>query len=196
MEFMYPLGAEGFVALSMVDVDTGYGACIGVMHKGGSDSYSVTWALAFLFEVGHMDIVLQVDQEPSLVDLAKKVAGQYTGKVALKETPRSSSASNGSVERFHQSVQSMARILMVDFQLKYDQTLTKKDVTTPWLLRHAGFFYTWYQVPNAGLTIFQKLKEVPYSSAIVPFAETVYAKSETKERNKIAVDWVTAIEAR
>ena len=68
------------------------------------------WA-QFLDHLGHEEVILQSDAEPAAVDVARAIAKSFKGRAVVREVPRDSSKSNGTVERFHQSMQGLARTL-------------------------------------------------------------------------------------
>ena len=127
------------LALSIVDRQSRYGANTGVINKGSSDKYFVNFCLQVLSELGFTDLILQVYGKHSITYIAKAIANKRTGSVQLRDTPKGSSASNGAVERFHQSTQSMARTLVAQVELNYDIKLSRGSVIKDWLLRHASF---------------------------------------------------------
>ncbi len=92
-----------------MDVETGYGGSALITKKGGTDRYAVAFCLSVLTELGYADLILLTDSENSIMDLARTVAGQVNGTAQARATPAGSSASDGSVESFHQSAQGVAR---------------------------------------------------------------------------------------
>ena len=104
-----------------------------------------------------------------------------------------SSQSNGSVETFHGSMQAMARTLISVVESAYKIKVNDKHVLLPWLVRHAAYLYVRYQVGPDGKTPFHRCMGVPYSSNMIPFAETVLGKLDKSHRSKLDVDWYDGI---
>ena len=111
LDHFYPFGASWFPVLAAIDVDTGYGACTTIPTRS-ADRFSVGFIKQFLLELGINEFTLQTDQEPAVMELARMVAASSDGKVSVRTTPRASSASNGSVERFSLSAQELGRTLI------------------------------------------------------------------------------------
>ena len=109
----YMKGVSGPKALSIVDRDPSFGASSIVLAKGSSDRYAVAMGVQFLHHHGHEEVILQS------VDVARAIARSFKGRAVVREVPRDSSMSNGTVERFHQSMQGLARTLRCEAIEKY-----------------------------------------------------------------------------
>ncbi len=55
-------GNQGLAALSVVDVETGYGGSTLITKKGGTDRYAVAFCLSELSELGYADAILQTQR--------------------------------------------------------------------------------------------------------------------------------------
>eukprot|EP00969_Alexandrium_andersonii_P018125 793291-Alexandrium_andersonii.AAC.1 len=66
-------------------------------------------------ECGRTEAVLQSDSEPASRLLFQKVVSEM-GLLKLQAAPQYSSASMGSVERFHASLQAQVRTLLADLE--------------------------------------------------------------------------------
>eukprot|EP00971_Amphidinium_carterae_P288978 5738062-Amphidinium_carterae.1 len=95
----------------MICTTTGHVAATAVERKGPSDVFASRFLGEFLRELGHHELQLQHDDEPSLASVCKQAASTYYGRVRLRATPRDSSASHGSVERFHRTLHENIRVL-------------------------------------------------------------------------------------
>jgi hypothetical protein len=91
--------------LSMTDIGTGFAASTVVDVKGPASEFAMAWALRFLRQLGYQKIMLQTDQEQSIMALASKIAENRAQPTMMRQTPRRSHQSNGAVERNHQSLQ-------------------------------------------------------------------------------------------
>jgi hypothetical protein len=56
---MFPYVNQGLAALSIVDVETGYGGTTLVTKKGGTDRFAVAYCLSVLNELGYTDLILR-----------------------------------------------------------------------------------------------------------------------------------------
>ena len=140
LDYTYMKGVSGPKALSIVDRDTSYGTSSVVLAKGSSDRYAVAMGVQFLDHLGHEEVILQSDAEPAAVDVARAIAKSFKGRAIVREVPRDSSKSNGTVERFHQSMQGLARTLRWEAIEKYrvpdDDFLLERLL--PWIVRHSS----------------------------------------------------------
>ena len=139
LDYTYMKGVSGPKALSIVDRDTSYGTSSVVLAKGSSDRYAVAMGVQFLDHLGHEEVILQSDAEPAAVDVARAIAKSFKGRAIVREVPRDSSKSNGTVERFHQSMQGLARTLRCEAIEKYrvpdDDFLLERLL--PWIVPSA-----------------------------------------------------------
>ena len=89
----------------------------------------------FVRETGRTDCMMQSDGEPALVTVVEEAAKRLG--VSVRRSPVESSQSQGSVERWHQTLAGQVRTLrsrLVEnsgMQLKYDIPLSV------WLMKHA-----------------------------------------------------------
>lgn len=72
--------------------------------------------------------------------------------VTTRKTPRKSSASNGKVERFHQSVQGLVRTWRPLLEEKLKIKITPEHVLTPCIIRHASWTLRMMHRKADGLT--------------------------------------------
>ena len=107
--------AAVITCVSVIDVVNGCGACTQVKAKGSSDTHAVGYIVKHLEHAGlNGELILQTDSESSVKDLARAIANkrQVDGsspKTHLRQTPIASKQSNGTVERFHQSIEGLVR---------------------------------------------------------------------------------------
>ena len=193
IDYMYPFGNEGLPCLSVVDRQSGFGTSLCVRSKGGTDPYAVAALAQMILELGYDDFVLQADQEPALVDLAKMALNKSGKKGALRLTPRGSSESNGKVERFHQATQGMSRSLVAQTEMSYDIKVGPDHFLAPWLVRHASFVNSRFLVHDNGKTSFEDHRGGGYKSELFIFAESVIVKENEKRKAKLESDWLCGL---
>ena len=188
-------GVSGPKALSIVDRDTSYGTSSVVLAQGSSDRYAVAMGVQFLDHLGHEEVILQSDAEPAAVDVARAIAKSFKGRAIVREVPRDSSKSNGTVERFHQSMQGLARTLRCEAIEKYgvpdDDFLLERLL--PWIVRHSS----WLACPDFRFTQMgtrhtKQFMGMSYSSQIFPFAQTVLVKAG-RATHPTEIDWLDGI---
>ena len=171
LDYTYMKGVSGPKALSIVDRDTSYGTSSVVLAKGSLDRYAVAMGVQFLDHLGHEEVILQADAEPAAVDVARAIAKSFKGRANVREVPRDSSKSNGTVERFHQSMQGLARTLRCEAIQKYrvpdDDFFLERLL--PWIVRHPSWLLSRFQIHTDGNTSYQAIHGHAYSAQTFPF---------------------------
>ena len=182
--------ADKAVIISLVDRGTGYGLSC-VCGVTGSESKVAIYAVdKFLDDLGYAKkVILQTDQEPGIMDLVKAVASKRKGTVILQTTPRYSSSSNGGVERFHQSMQGLARTWKCSLERMYNINLKAKDTLVKWLVRHAWIVTRYQKGVADDKTPFERVKEKKYTSDLLPFGERVLYREPGDHVAKLQEKW-------
>ena len=97
--------------LTAIDVRTQLSMAIVIPSKKAS-RYAVTELKRFIYETGRTQAILQCDDESSIKALLKTVISEIGG-LAMRVAPTGSSQSQGSIERFHQTLFGQFRTLRV-----------------------------------------------------------------------------------
>ena len=162
--------------------------------KGGTE-----YALAVVMEAtkftGRGELLMLVDQEASAKLLADEVRARRAHNTVVLHTPRGSSASAGGIERANREVADQARTLRSRTEEVYGIRVDTYHKLVPWLVRHAGWLITHFQVKSDGKTPFERLRRRPYHGEVVEFAETVHYKEPPREPNSNKFDdrWFVGI---
>ena len=123
------------------------------------------------------NIVLQVDNEPAVRDLARRAKQARAKPMEVRSSPRYSHASNGAVERSHQSLQGQIRTLRYDLERRYADLQAVSSTITPWLVRRAAWTLNRYQPHGkTKATSYELIKQHRYSSQVAPFGESILWK--------------------
>ena len=112
----------------------------------------------------------------------------------MREVPRDSSKSNGTVERFHQSMQGLARTLRCEAIDKYrvpDDDFVLERLLS-WIVRHSSWLLSRFQIHTDGNTSYKAIHGYVYSSQIFPFAQTVLVKAG-RATHPTEIDWLDGI---
>ena len=115
--------------LTLVDVRSQLAAATIVPHKCVS-SYAIAEANIFLYEVGRTNAILQTDDETSTKALTKELARQICG-LAVRVAPAGSKESQGSVERYHQTLHAQIRTLRLALAASYNINLVEIQSSHP-----------------------------------------------------------------
>ena len=83
-------GTGGLKVLSMYVRTFGYVMSTVVEVKGPTDTFATMWAVKMLNFLGHSDIILQCDPEPSLIKWAESVNSKRTERTVIRSSPRRS----------------------------------------------------------------------------------------------------------
>ena len=122
--------------------------------KAFSD-YLVETILAFVEALGHNVVTLHSDQEPVLAQLLKAVQSRRVKRTLVRHGPRARHQSQGKIEN------------AIDLREK----LPSDSILLAWLIRHAAWCLTRFQVKNDGRTAFVRVFGKAYTSQVLPFGE-------------------------
>jgi hypothetical protein len=100
-------------AVSIIDTTTGFTQAIMLpMGKSSADASSLRAFSAFLKFLPYSKMILQVDQEPSLLSLARRSAVLSGKEIEVRVTPKGSKGSLGAAERAHSTIMGQSRSLL------------------------------------------------------------------------------------
>ena len=114
--------------------------------KSTSDGY-VGRALAHnLLPTGHQTVILQNDQEPSIIDANHKAGTHIQTEIVYEESPVGDSNANGSIERANQAIQGKIRAIKDYTERQIGATIGLDSSVLNWLVRHAALTLATFQV--------------------------------------------------
>ena len=135
--------------LTAIDIQTGMSMATVVTQKG-TTRHAVYELSQFLYEAGRAYGILQTDQEPAILDLARTLLKEIPG-LSMHASPTYHSQSLGTAERYYQSLRAQARALRLHVHGKYGTVLLTAHAVFPWLARHASWLLSRYLVHPGGL---------------------------------------------
>ena len=150
-------------------IDSRYGRCMALkcVTKGSQDEYAVKALEVFCRQLGTEKFFLQSDPEPSIQDVVSKVCTKVPGGMA-RTTPKQSKQSLGLAERFHGTVESDCRVLLLSILTSYKlELLPPMHPIFDWLVRHAAWIHERFRRSrHDGRTAFARhmLQEYPARS--------------------------------
>ena len=166
--------------------------------KGTGHLYCAKQLVANLEVLGHSRLLIKCDQENSIMDL-RSVAIAECKKggidVLKEESPTGESQSNSMVERAVQDVEGLVRVLKDQVEHNYNLVLDSKHPVLAWLVNHAGFLLSRFQLSADGLTSYERLKGKPFRRKLFNFAECVHYMpigknfGQRKHLNKLDARW-------
>ena len=176
----------------MSAVDSRYGRCLAVkcVTKGSQDEYAVKALEIFCRQLGTGKFFLQSDPEPSIQDVVDKVCTKVPGGMA-RTTPKQSKQSLGLAERFHGTVESDCRVLLLSILNSYKlELLPPKHPIFDWLVRHASWVHERFcRSRHDGRTAFARHMLREYPSQVVPFGETAIFRDTRPIKCKLGSNW-------
>merc|ERR1712240_75927 len=143
-------------------------------------------------KLGHSEIVLKSDGEPSIVALKQRVKQERPERIVLEESPVKESQANGGVENAIRQVQGQIRTIKDCLQSRIGVKINGDEAIFPWLVSHAAATINRHHVGQDGKTAYQRWKGKPFRREITEFGETVlYLKMGTRGRDKLDSRWET-----
>ena len=128
------------------------GAVFPVLCPKGSDAYALAATQEALRFTGRAAVILLVDQERSIKTLTEEVRKERARETTLLNTPKGSSTSAGGVERANYEVAMQVQTLGSRAEQSYETHIDTDRKLLPWMVRHAGWLITHYQVKADGET--------------------------------------------
>ena len=173
-------------------VDSKYGRCMAAkcVSKGSQDEYAVKALENFCRQLGAEKFFLQLDPEHSIQDVVGKVCAKVPGGMA-RTTPKLSKQSLGLAERFHGTVESDCRVLLLSALSSYKlELLPPSHPIFDWLVRHAAWVHERFrQSRHDGRSAFARHLLREYPSQVVPFGETVIFRDTGPIKSKLRSNW-------
>ena len=144
--------------------------------------YEYTELKRCIYEPGRTQAILQCDDE-NAIKAVRRAASQDAGGLTGRLAPTGSSQSQGSVERWHQTLLSQGRALRLALVSRFQLPVTDLPVThpfMPWIVMHATWLLNRYLIHDAGLSSYQRRCKQQSMIGIADFGEIVYCKAQGK----------------
>ena len=100
-----------------------------VLCKGTSHGYAERALAQNVLSTSHQRVILQSDQEPSIIDVKQKAGTHIPTEIVYEESPVGDSNADGSIERANQTIQGQIRSI---------KDYTERHIGAKWLVRHAA----------------------------------------------------------
>ena len=113
--------------------------------------------LAFVEALGHNVVMLHSDQEPVLVQLLKAVQSRRVKRTLVRHGPRASHQSQGKIENANRVINGVCRAMCLSLEDLLQDKLPSDSILIAWLIRHAAWCLTGFQVKNDGRTAFVRV---------------------------------------
>ena len=171
--------------LSLVDTGTNMALALSIPAKNLELPCVVQVITSFITQLGYTTVKLRSDNEPVIKKVVRMIAGSLREKkapgaegikITFEETPRYSSQSLGSMGAFQKLLRGDVLTLRYAVEATYGVTIHTSHNLWPWLVRWASFLRNRFAVKSNQKTAYQDAFDTPYTSPILPFAETVMFK--------------------
>ncbi len=144
--------------------------------KGPKDEWMGRRVLRNIESTGRRDIAVVTDGEPALVAAQVKLIDGRAGRTMPLNPPAYNPETNGVIEKGVQDFSGQLRALKIALEGRIGEKLHMHDAIMEWMIPHAGFIITRFQVGHDGKTPWERLVGKPWSRPIIEFGEQVLGK--------------------
>ena len=174
------------------------GACIASAVPVKGDNDFVVGLLCQALEkwgMNNSELIIQNDQEDAITAVSRSVAKRRVSNTTIRVTPKKSKGSLAYAEQLHRSLEGLARTFRGQIESSCTVTITSQSQITPWLVRHASFVLTNFNVRPNGKTPHEILHNVPYISGLCVIGEAVLIRIPDSDVHaaKLSDNWTKAI---
>ena len=127
---------ESITIFTAVDIRTSMSMAV-VTPSKALNRYAITEFKRFIFESGRTYAIVQTDDESSIKAMIRGSVRELSGS-SIRNAPTGSSESQGSVERFHQTLFAQVRVLRLALADRYRlqlQDIDVKHIIFPWMVK-------------------------------------------------------------
>ena len=101
--------------------------------------------------------MLHSDQEPVLVQLLKAVQGRRVKRTLVRHGPRGRHQSQGKIENANRMINGVCRAMWLSLENLLREKQPSDSILIAWLIRHAAWCSTRFQVKNDGRNAFVRV---------------------------------------
>ena len=178
----YDLLEENLTLLIVKDKQSGAALAYDCETKGPGDAWVVKQLTSDLADWGRTNLCLMSDGEPAITALQRAVASARPEmQTLLRNSPPYNPQSNGGAEKAVQDVVGIMRRLVLALEARLRLRLDLQLPIVRWLVRHAAFVFTRYQVGHDGLTPWRRLTGRTWNGVVAEFGEQVMGKLALKK---------------
>ena len=178
----YELLEEKLIVLVVKDECTGTISAYDCLAKGPSDVWALKQLARDLEDWGRRDIHCKTDGEPAMLAVQRALAAiRAPARTIPCNPPTYNPQANGGAEKACQDFMDVMRRMLLGLESRLS---VKVDVNLPivkWLIRHAAFVRTRYQVGHDGLTAWKRLTGRTWNGIVMEFGEQVRGKLAMKK---------------
>ena len=127
--------------------------------------------LAFVEARGHNVVMLHSDQKPVLVQLLKAVQSRRVKRTLVRHGPKASHQSQSKIENANRVINGACRSMWLSLENLLREKRPSDSILIAWLIRHAAWCLTKFEVKNGGRTAFMRVSVKAHTSQVLPFGE-------------------------
>ena len=165
--------------------------------KGASDDWIVDRIAQDIDELGHIEVILKCDGEPSIIQLLKRVKEKRVNNTLLEHPPAYGPQSNGVAEKSVQEFMEQLRATKLALEQHLKCTIETSDPIMLWAVDHAAMLISRYKVSVDGKTPYRRLMGKDCRAPLVEFGERILAKPmrTPKSRKKLSLKarWIEGV---
>ena len=166
-------------------------------NKGASDDWIVDRIAQDIDELGHIEVILKCDGEPSIIQLLKRVKEKRVNNTLLEHPPAYDPQSNGVAEKSVQEFMEQLRATKLALEQHLKCTIETSDPIMLWAVDHAAMLISRYKVSVDGKTPYRRLMGKDCRAPLVEFGERILAKPmrTPKSRKKLSLKarWIEGV---
>ena len=139
--------------------------------KGMSHAYEEKVLACNVLSTGHQKVILQSDQETSIIDVKHKAGAHVPTEIVYEESPV-----GDSIERAIRTMQGQIRAIKDYTERQIGATIGLDSSVLKWLVRHAAWTLTTFHVGSDGKTAHQRVRGKPFNQQFAAFGEQILLK--------------------
>ena len=172
---------------------SGYSFATVVKVKGAGDTAAVQGVLGFLQEAGlpGAGLRLRSDQEGSIRACVSRIAAMRTASTVVETTPKGSSSSLGTAERYIRTLMTQVAALCTQVQQQWGVEVKADSPLLPWVVNHAAWLLNRYQ-PYLGETPFHRVQGHEYRGEVYAFGQPLLVR-KVESQSRLQPRWDAGI---
>ena len=124
---------------------------------------------------GHTTVIFRTDQKRSMRAIHVEASRLRAPLQTIPDnSPKGDSKSNGVIERGNRTITEQVRVMIMAIEDKLGCKIKAAHPIMYWLVQHAGFIISYYQVGKDGRTPYERHKGKEHKHEMCEFGEQVF----------------------
>ena len=162
------------------DLESGATLAYDCESKGPSDSWMIKQFVKDLEDWGRKDVCIKSDGEPAIIAVQSALAEARTGRTVPLNPPAYNPQANGVAEKAVQDVTDIVRRQILGLESRLNKKVEARLPIATWILRHAAWTLTRFQVGHDGMTPWRRLVGRSWNGYLAEMGEQVMGKLALK----------------